>query len=427
MRRRILRVVSNQPRPATNPGRAFRAGNGHPRITGGHNRAAARVARTGEVLDLIRRGVAVTTTELAASMGVARSTIAERLDLLAKHGLVVPAGEKPLSRGRPASMMAFNPRAGVTLTAQVGMSGTLVAVCDLAGEIHWINQVQLDVAEGPEALGAMLETQFAAGLAETGDDGNRVHGIGIGMPGDIEIAAHASTPAASTSMAERISDRLHAAFHSPVFVDRDVNFLALGEHRSSWPSANMLLCLKVGTVIACGLVVEGRVVRGASGLFGEIGHSKVPGADAPCACGSRGCLNTVASGAALANQLRDLGHDVHTAREVAQLANAGVIEAGQAVRTAGVQIGEAISSAINLLNPDVITTWGYLVDAGDQFLAGMHEAIYKNALPSSARALTLERSRLGDNAGLRGAALTVIEHTLKPELIDSYFTELAET
>jgi predicted NBD/HSP70 family sugar kinase len=79
-----------------------------------------------------------------------------------------------------------------------------------------------------------------------------------------------------------------------------------------------------------------------------------------------------------------------------------------------------VASAINLLNPDVVTVWGYLVDAGDQFLAGMHEAAYRNALPSSARALTLERSRLGDDAGVRGAALTVIEHTLKPAAVDRY-------
>jgi predicted NBD/HSP70 family sugar kinase len=415
--------MSSHYRSASRRERGIQVRNGRP-TAGGGRAASARVSRTGEVLDLIRRGIAVTTTELAATMGVARSTITERLDLLTQHELVVPAGEKPLSRGRPAGMLAFNPRAGVTLAAQVGMSGTLVAVSDLAGEILWLNQVQLDVAEGPDALGAMLEAQFVAGLAEVGDDGIRVYGIGVGMPGDIEVAA--KSPTSATAWApDRIKMRLGKMFRCAVFVDRDVNFLALGEQRSSWPTANVLLCLKVGTVIACGLIVEGTVVRGASGLFGEIGHSKVAGADAPCACGSRGCLNTVAGGAAVAARLRELGHDIYTAREVAQLANQGVVDAVQAVRTAGVQIGQVIASAINLLNPDVITVWGYLNDAGDQFLAGMHEAIYKDALPSSARALTLERSRLGDNAGIRGAALSVVEHTLKPELIDSYLTELA--
>jgi predicted NBD/HSP70 family sugar kinase len=381
------------------------------------------VARTGEVLDLIRRGVAVTTTELATAMGVARSTVTERLDLLIKQGLVVSVGETTAGRGRPASVLAFNQRAGVTLTAQVGMSGTLTAVTDLAGEVLWIEQVHLDVAEGADAIGAMLQRQFEAGLAAVGG-GKRVHGIGIGVPGDIEIAARAAG-AAQPWDPDVITTRLGRHFGCPVFTDRDVNYLALGEQRSSWPNSSTLLCLKVGTVIAAGLVVHGEVIRGSGGLFGEIGHSKVAGAQGPCACGGRGCLNTVAGGAVLADALRRQGHDAHTARDVTALANRGVVDAIQAVRDAGLRIGAVVASVINLLNPDVITVWGYLADAGDQFLAGMHEAIYKDALPSSARVLTLERSRLGDDAGITGAACAVIERTLSPELIDTYFTDLA--
>ncbi len=244
------------------------------------------------------------------------------------------------------------------------------------------------------------------------------------------MASASACPATWRSPARRASwrafplvDRLQARFERPVFVDRDVNFLALGEHRTSWPDARVFLCLKVGTVIACGLIIDGQVVRGATGFLGEIGHTKVHGHDEPCNCGSRGCLNTIASGGALAAQLHEHGFDIHSAREVSELANQGVLEAVQAVRAAGRQIGDVMAGAINLLNPDVIAVWGYLVDAGDQFLVGMHEAIYKTALPASARAVSLARSPYGDDAGLRGAALTVIEHTLNPEAVDALVTE----
>ena len=83
---------------------------------------SSRLVRTGEVLDLVRRGVATTTSDIAESMGVARSTVTERLEVLMRHGLVVPAGETVRRRGRPAGMLAFNERAGVTLVAHVGMS-----------------------------------------------------------------------------------------------------------------------------------------------------------------------------------------------------------------------------------------------------------------------------------------------------------------
>ncbi len=373
------------------------------------------------MLDLLRRGAAETTADLAATMGVARSTVTERLDVLLRHGLVVSVGETSGARGRPASRLAFNAEAGVTLAAQVGMSGMLMAVTNLAADVLWYRKVDHDMGEGPEALLASLEEHFVAGLKQVGAGEDRVYGLGIGLPGDLEIAATGSASWRSFPVAER----LRARFERPVFIDRDVNFLALGEHRTSWPEARVFLCLKVGTVIACGLMIEGQVVRGATGLLGEIGHTKIHGHDAPCTCGSRGCLNTIAGGSALAAQLHEHGFDIHTAREVSELANRGVLEAVQAVREAGRQIGDVIAGAINLLNPDVIAVWGYLVDAGDQFLAGMQEAIHKTALPASARAVSLARSPYGDDAGLRGAALTVIEHTLKPEAIDAFVTENA--
>ncbi|WP_020500931.1 ROK family transcriptional regulator [Sciscionella marina] len=387
--------------------------------------SSARLARTGEVLDLIRRGVAATTTDLAARMGVARSTVAERLETLSRHGLLLPAGEASPGRGRPATVHAFNQRAGVTLAAQVGMSGTRIAVTDLAGEILSSHHVRLDIEEGPEAVLGVLQHEFSAALDEIAPP-TRVHGIGIGLPGELQIyAPHGDERNAWAT--ESIADRLTAAFDCPVFVDRDVNFMALGEHRLCWPDARMFLSLKLGTVIACGLVVDGNVARGATGLFGEIGHVKVAEGNAPCRCGSLSCLNTVAGGAALAGQLAAKGFDTQSARDLAALADTGVVEASQAIREAGLHIGTVVAAAINLLNPDVITVWGYLVDAGDQLLVGMHEAIYRAALPSAARALTLERSQLGDDAGLRGAALTVTEHTLHPEAIDRFIAAHHET
>lgn len=382
---------------------------------------SARAARTGEVLDHLRQGRAETIAELAGLMGLARSTVAERVDLLLDQNLVRTAGETTPSRGRPASILAFNGAAGVVLVAQVGMSGTMVAVTDLTGEVLWASQVDLDVAEGPQALVDLLESEFERALGELGAEVGPVYGAGVGLPGDIEIAGARSatgTPLASWAtypLAGRLRDR----FDRPVLVDHDVNFLALGEHRSCFANASIFLSLKVGTVIACGLVIDGSIVRGASGMLGEIGHTKVHGHDAPCLCGSRGCLNTVAGGHAIAARLREDGFDVHSAKEVAELANGGVVPAAQAVRAAGREIGDVMAAAINLLNPDAISVWGYLVDSGDQFLAGMQESIYRAALPSSARNVQLLRSAFGDDAGLRGAALSVIEHTLTPEAIDA--------
>ncbi|HET7415628.1 MAG TPA: ROK family protein [Arthrobacter sp.] len=295
--------------------------------------------------------------------------------------------------------------------AQVGMSGSFLAVTDLRAEVLWVRQIQQDVALGPEALFRTLRRGFIEGLEELGKAHTKVYGIGIGLPGDIEIATARTT--ATSAMHDwadfPLTNRLEEAFGAPAFVDRDVNLMAVGERSTSWPDADVFICLKVGTVIACGVVVGDQVIRGVGGLAGEVGHTKLQSNSLACACGSVGCLNTVAGGAALAEQLQKMGHPAKTARDVTILANSGIAEAGSAVRTAGTQVGEVMALLVNVLNPAVITVWGYLVDAGDQFLAGMEESIYRYALPASARAVTITRVRLGDQAGLRGAALAVIE------------------
>ena len=181
----------------------------------------------------------------------------------------------------------------------------------------WYRKVDLDIGEGPEALlgvaRAALRRRPRGGRRRRG----RVYGLGIGLPGDLEIAATGSASWRSFPLPER----LRARFERPVFIDRDVNFLALGEHRTSWPDARVFLCLKVGTVDRVRTRSStAQVVRGATGLLGEIGHTKVARPAAPCTCGSRGCLNTIAGGGALAAQLHEQGFDIHTAREVSELA-----------------------------------------------------------------------------------------------------------
>ena len=180
----------------------------------------------------------------------------------------------------------------------------------------------------------------------------------------------------------------------------------------------MFLCVKVGTAIACGVVVDGAVVRGAQSTAGEIGHTRVYGRDVPCWCGNVGCLDAVAGGGALAASLTARGLPCSSARDVARFASSGVPEAVQLVRAAGRDIGEVLSGAINLLNPSAIAFWGYLAEAEEPLFAGLHETIYQRSLPAVTRSLTLARTRLGDDTGTLGAAMMVIEEVLSEEVID---------
>ena len=161
------------------------------------------------------------------------------------------------------------------------MSGMLMAVTNLAADVLWYRKVDLDVGEGPEALLAALEQHFGDGLEEVGA-GARVGSTASASACPVTWRSPRPGARRRRGASFPLAERLQARFERPVFVDRDVNFLALGEHRTSWPDARVFLCLKVGTVIACGLIIDGQVVRGATGLLGEIGHTKVHGHDEPC-------------------------------------------------------------------------------------------------------------------------------------------------
>lgn len=386
----------------------------------------------GVVLSLIRSGRARTVTELAATMDVARSTVAQRVNHLVSAGLVAigPAVlAEPAGRGRPAAVLSFRPGAGVVLVGQLGMTGARVAATDLEGAILAERFDPFPIEAGPEHVVDELEASLTGVLADAGKNGGDIRGVGVGLPSAVELA---TMRAPVTPMGPRWEDypvaaRLESRFGAPSFVGTDVNLLALGEQRSAWPEADVLLCVKVGSVIGCGVVVRGEVVQGAQGAAGNIGHIAVPGDETPCVCGSRGCLDAVAGGRALVARLQREGLSVTDVRHLTNLAREGVPAAAHAVREAGRCIGEVLAYAVNLLNPDVITVWGYLASADTELLAGMREAVYGRSLPATTKSLHLVRARLGEGAGLVGAAMMVVSQILSPEAVDASVAAWAVT
>lgn len=383
---------------------------------------APRVEGSGEVLALIRDGRARTIGELATAMDMARSTVAQRVDHLLAADLVLPragAGvDLPAGRGRPPSLLSFNPDSGVVLVAQVGMTGARVAATDLDGTVLAERFDPFPITAGPDAVTSDLRKRLVAILVAAGRPRSDVRGVGIGVPSAIELTTTSAVGTSTTNSWDgySITDRLHDDFGVPAFVDNDVNLLALGEQRSRWPDTEVVICVKAGSVIGCGTVVRGEIVAGAQGVAGGLGHLPVPGNATRCSCGNIGCLDAVASGRVLAAALRDAGLDVGDARGVAVLARAGIPQAAQAVRDAGRAIGEVLAHAVNLLNPGVIAVWGYLAEAEDPLLAGIRETVYQRSLPAATASVQLVRAQLGD--GLAGAAMMVLSRVLAPAAID---------
>ena len=391
----------------------------HPEELAGR-RTASAVDGAGAVLDIVRATGGATVSELAAGLGVARSTVGQRLALLHDSGLVVSTSTGSGTRGRPAVTVRFAPEAGVVLAAQVGMSGSRLAVTDLTGTVLAETLRQGPVAAGPDAVLDQVALGFDDLLASLDREVGDVVGVGIGIPSRIELLTHVRENGTTIDGwdHEAVSERLSERFDAPVLLDLDVNLLALAEQAERWPDTEVFVCVKLGTVIDAAIVVRGAPIRGSSRLAGELGHVKTPGSSAPCSCGGTGCLEAEASGRALVAALSAEGLAVARVSDVVALVRSGDPRAIAAVRDAGRRIGAALASLVTLLNPGAIALWGYLTEAEAPLLAGIRETLHGDALPESGEGLELVTAALGELAGVRGAAAMVIDRVLDPIAVD---------
>jgi predicted NBD/HSP70 family sugar kinase len=382
------------------------------------------LAGTGELFQLLRDGTPRTRAELAQLSSLARSTVTARVDALLASGLLAPVGEAASTGGRPPVRFALNRDDRVVLAIDLGASHASVAVIDLSGRVLDEQTVQSDIADGPEKVLDRVAGIARDLLVAIDRPVSDVAGVGIGVPGPVEHATGrpANPPIMPGWHDFDIPAHLHQAFDGPVLVDNDVNLMALGEYATSWQAAPHLLLVKVATGIGAGIVSDGRLMRGALGSAGDLGHVQVAGAhgDVVCRCGNTGCLEAVAAGPAIATRLREKGLDVESSQDIVDAVARGEIAALQAVREAGRDLGTVLATCVNLLNPSVIVIGGKMSEAGEYLLAGVREIVYQRSLPLATHDLRIVSTTAGSQGGILGAGAMVIDAVLAPRAVDEY-------
>ncbi|WP_395401391.1 ROK family transcriptional regulator [Arthrobacter sp. UC242_113] len=383
---------------------------------------AGSLSRAGDLFQLLRDGRARTRAELALTTGLARSTVASRIDALIASGLVGPAGEATSSGGRPPSRFAFRPAARAVLAVDVGATHVIIAVTDLGGSILSERRLVQDVAAGPEAVLDRLVTEATSLLAETGRTPEDLAGVGIGLPGPVEHATGmpVKPPIMPGWDGYDVVSYVQRSFPVPVLVDNDVNIMALGERTAHWPEHDNFLFIKVATGIGAGIISNGELQRGANGTAGDLGHVRVPrGDDVLCRCGNYGCLEALASGPAVARTLAAQGVHAESGADVLRLVAEGNLQAIQALRQAGRDVGDVLATVVNLLNPSVIVVGGSLGQAGEHLMAGVREVVYRRSLPLATTHLRIGLSMAGSQAAVLGASQMVTQHVLSPTVIEA--------
>lgn len=386
-------------------------------------RSGARATGVGELFQLLRDGAPRTRAELASTTGQARSTIAARVELLLAAGLVSPTGEAQSTGGRPPATFAFSPSARVVLAVDLGATHARVALTDLASNVLAVAEAAVRIDLGPDHVLGLVCALGDDLLADAGRDRSALASIGVGLPGPVEFSAGRpiNPPIMPGWDGADVPGIVRQHFAVPVLVDNDVNLMALGEHRSSWPEIDDLLFVKVATGIGAGIISDGSLRRGAKGSAGDIGHIAVDGAPAvPCRCGNTGCLEAVAGSEAIARALAEEGIDVAGSAEIVALVRGGDLAAARAMRRAGRDVGTVLAACVSMVNPSMIVVGGGLAEAGEQLLAGIREVVYKRSLPLATHDLRLVASMAGTDAGILGASALAADHVLSPEALDEH-------
>ncbi|NUS15112.1 MAG: ROK family transcriptional regulator [Streptomyces sp.] len=356
-------------------------------------------------------------SQLATATGLSRAAVAQRVDLLIAKGVLVETGTVATDRGRPPLTLQLASDGAVVCAVDLGATHSTVAVAELGGRVLVEATEDLDINDGPEAVLSGLHRQLGRLLAAAGHPAEHVRAISIGVPGPVEASTGTviRPPIMRGWDGYRVPAFFADRYRAPVLVDNDVNMMALGEYGHR-PATAHLLYVKVGTGIGCGIVSGGLVHRGATGAAGDIGHIRVPGQDdVLCHCGNTGCVEAVASGAAIAATLREAGLPVEHAADVVRLVTAGDPLARRHVRLAAQRLGDVIASLVSFYNPDTIVLGGSIASLHDDLLADIRAAVYRRALPLATRTVAIETTLLGRRAGIEGARRLAVQHLLSPE------------
>jgi predicted NBD/HSP70 family sugar kinase len=361
----------------------------------------------GHLLALIRQREGLSRQQLITETGLSRGTLYERLDTLARLGLVHEAESLGATGGRRPRAIRFSDRGRVVLAVDLGQTHARISVTDLLGTERRRADlpVRLDRGAGP-VLDAVLGH---AGKLLAAGEGELVAGIGIGVPAAVDPAGHVlHAPTMPGWPADAVVAAAGARFGLPVVVENDARAGAVGECRVE---GETLVYVKVATGIGCGIVVGGTALRGAAGVAGDLGHVRVPGVrrERACRCGRTGCLAAHSSGRALAGRLGlgSVGDLVAAAAEPA--VRAALVEAADV-------LGAALATTVSTINPHRLVLGGplgALPVVVERVRAQVEATVAARAVPQ------VERSTLGGRAVPRGLARLVTERVFAPDAVDA--------
>jgi len=377
-----------------------------------------RQANRRRVLDLLRTNGPLTQAELARQAGLSRSTVSAIVAELQRSGTITTSSTEDRvgqrGPGRPGSLLSLDPAVGAVIGVDIDHERLTVLVADAAHTVLAEDRRPLERDHDASDVMRLVARLVDAGISTAGVQRERVAGVGVALAGPIDLETgriHPSSIAPSWQFVDARRD-LSSLIGLPVFIDNDANLGALAE--LMWGAARGVTeaaYVKIDTGIGVGLVVRGRIHRGAGGTAGEIGHSTIDENGPVCRCGNRGCLEGFLGSSALVSSLRSRYAVDLTIEDVLRMAAEGDVGCRRVLADAGRLLGVQVANLCNLLNPRRVIIAGRLAEAGEILLEPLRTSFARRALPHAVETVEVVPAELGERAVALGAAALVLHES----------------
>jgi predicted NBD/HSP70 family sugar kinase/biotin operon repressor len=370
-----------------------------------------RAANRRGVLGVLATEGPTSRAQLGRATGLSRTTVSNLVQELIEAGQVIETTDRGRPHkggsGRPPVMVALAAPSGGVAGVDIGHRHLRVAIADRSGQVLAEDQASLDVdGHGGQTL-ARAAAMVSALLVRSGLE--RLHGAGMCLPAPIDRRSSRISSGILPGWRDLVpADVLERELGVPVTVDNDANLGALAElHHGAARGISDLVYLKVASGLGAGIVLGGRLHRGATGIAGEIGHVQIREDGHVCRCGNRGCLETEVAIPQLLALLQPAYDEPLDARRLQALDEEGDAGVRRVLSDAGSTMGRALADLCNSLNPEQVVIGGPL-GAAPSLLQGVRTAMDRYAQPNTAAALRVVSGELADQAEVRGAIALAI-------------------
>ena len=395
------------------------------------DQALVRELNLSLVFKHIHNEAPVSRAQIAQVTGLNKSTVSSLVEFLSERKLIHEIGINNVGTGRPARMLAINPRAGGIIGAELGVDFVATALTDFSGNILWRQTATVDPTDAQEnTLAQTLELVNQAIDFSKAQD-LPLLGLGISTPGTVDLEEGILIFAPNlhwrdVQLREFFSD--HTGLK--VFIENDANAAAVAEHLFGVARQHQnFIFVFAGVGIGGGLFLNGELQRGNNGFAGEIGHSPIMAEpfQSPCHCGNRGCWETYANQYSIIQRVNtrletnknsiipNLMEEQNAPLSIAiikQAADAGDQEALDSLAETGMAMGLGFASLINIFNPACIILGGPLSSVGNYLLPAIKEAAIEHSLSEISSKVDILISSFETDSSLYGAISIVVSNIL---------------